>query len=84
MIVCGRRRLDHESRGEGVKLVVVPVDVSHRLSGLDSRSNRLISQALGGGLGGLGRGGVEKKKKHPVSICLEYLSSVCQSCSLFF
>lgn len=47
MIVCGGCRLDHESRGEGVKLVVVPVDVSHRLSGLDSRSNRLISEALG-------------------------------------
>lgn len=49
MIVCRRRRLDHESRGEGVKLVVVPVDVSHWLSGLDSRSDRLISEALGGG-----------------------------------
>lgn len=56
MIVCGRRRLHHESRGGGVKLVVVPVDVSHRLSGLDSRSNRLISEALGGA----GGGGIEK------------------------
>lgn len=64
--------------------MVVPVDVSHRLSGLDSRSNRLISEALGGAERGEGgEGGVEKKKKHPVSICLEYLSSVCQSCSLF-
>lgn len=60
MIVCGRRRLNHESRGEGVKLVVVPVDVSHRLPGLDSRSDQLISEALGGERK---KGGGEEKKR---------------------